>query len=53
MNGGLGVAWMLGFFVTVGAVVFGIGYIRHLIGQFLKKVANVQSQITAPARRRG
>lgn len=32
INGGLGVAWLLGFFITLGAVIFSIGYIRHLIG---------------------
>jgi hypothetical protein len=33
MNGGLGVAWIFGFFITLGAVIFGIGYIYHLIGR--------------------
>jgi hypothetical protein len=44
MNGGLGVAWLLGFFVTVGAVVFAIGFIRHVIGKL--EEGRRSSQIT-------
>lgn len=33
VNGALGVAWLFGFFVTLGALIFGMGYVGHLIGR--------------------